>query len=401
MKKLMSIAMLSLSFAAFAKPQADIAILIDTSGSMQGLINQVRDGLWTTLNNLGEIKKNGKVADLRFALYEYGSGVVPSEQNYIQMLVPLTSDHTLVAQKLFATQAKGGTEYSGMAIQMAASDLDFSLDAEDFRSIVVAGNETIYQGPVDPITAAKEALKNDILVNTIYAGSQTRQVRRGGFGGCGFGFCPPNQNPEPPTVETEINPEFAEFKAMATAGGGATLNIDHNNSIPYIESPYDEEIISVTESISETYLPYGSNGQQEYDRMRNLDRQVRGSGAGSYLGWGDYRSGNYGQAATANWDLVSSMREETLDLSQISQADLPENLRGLSETDVLSEIKKVEQKRAALEKKTAELRAKRAEFVASELASRQGEQEVDFSQAIKELLVKQLIEKGFTLSLKE
>jgi len=171
MKKTMTAIALLMSANLFAKPTADIAILLDTSGSMQGLINQVRDGLWQTINGLGEIKKDGEVADLRLALYEYGSGVVSQEANFIQMLAPLTTDHTVIAQKLFATEAKGGTEYSGMAIQMASTDLAFSVDAGDFKSIVIAGNETIYQGPVDPLKAAEDSLSKDILVNSIFAGS--------------------------------------------------------------------------------------------------------------------------------------------------------------------------------------------------------------------------------------
>ena len=260
MKILTSIMMMALSFSAIAKPKADIAFIIDTSGSMQGLINQVRDGVWSTLNNLGEIKKNGDIAELRLALYEYGSGVVSSEANFIQLLVPLTTDHMSVAEKLFATKAIGSQEYSGMAIKLATENLDFSKSINDFKSIILAGNETIHQGPVDPLLASSEALDKDILINTIYAGSQTRTVfNSGGTGGfgCGFRICQPTPTPIPSDPQTELNPEFAEFMELAKVGGGMTLNIDQNNSIPFVSSPYDEKIIFTTEAITETYLPFG------------------------------------------------------------------------------------------------------------------------------------------------
>ncbi|PJB52619.1 MAG: hypothetical protein CO099_11625, partial [Bdellovibrio sp. CG_4_9_14_3_um_filter_39_7] len=378
-----------------------IAILLDTSGSMQGLINQVRDGLWQTINGLGEIKKDGEVADLRLALYEYGSGVVSQEANFIQMLAPLTTDHTVIAQKLFATEAKGGTEYSGMAIQMASTDLAFSVDAGDFKSIVIAGNETIYQGPVDPLKAAEDSLSKDILVNSIFAGSQTIQVG-GGFSGGGFGcaFCPrPNPTPAPPTdPQTELNPIFAEWRDLAKSGGGESLNIDHNNSIPYIASPFDARIIAATEEISETYLPFGINGEAEYRRMRDLDRDVRGSGNGSYIGWGNYRSGNFGQSTYATWDLVSALREGTLDLAVIPVSQLPITFRWLSPEERLEAVMVMEQKRKNLEDEVADLRAKRKIFVDEQLAQRTQDNEANFADAIKQILVKQLKSKGFTLS---
>ncbi len=121
-KNLITTMMTAASMSLSAAPTADIAIVLDTSGSMQGLINQVRDGLWKTLNSLGELKKDGKKAEVRLALLEYGSGVVPEETNFIQLLTPLTTDHNKLAQALFATKNQGGTEYSGVALKRATED---------------------------------------------------------------------------------------------------------------------------------------------------------------------------------------------------------------------------------------------------------------------------------------
>ena len=222
-KKVVSALLAASSLSVFSAPTADVAIVLDTSGSMQGLINQVRDGLWKTLNSLGELKKDGQKAEVRLALFEYGSGVVNAEANYIQLLTPLTTDHTKLAQALFATKAQGGTEYSGVALKMATENLKWSELSDDFKTIVIAGNETIHQGPVNPLDSAASSVKEDILVNTIFAGSQTFTLF-GGFNGGGFGggfcggvqspFCPnpnpaPNPTPAPPQDPTP-NPIFLE-----------------------------------------------------------------------------------------------------------------------------------------------------------------------------------------------
>ena len=394
MKKTILITLLSIN-VAFATPTANVAILLDTSGSMQGLIDQVRDGLWQTLNNLGEIKKDGKKAELRLALFEYGSGTVLSEANHIQMLSPLTTDHTKIAENLFATKTTGSLEYAGAVISRAVSDLDWSTDREDFNSIVIAGNETINQGPVKPLDATFDALQKDILVNSIFAGSET--IIAGDFDGEGCVFCPtPTIPAEPSKPRQTKNPIFSEWESMAKAGSGETINIDHNNSIPYIESPFDTRIVEITIETNKTFLPFGKVGQSEYDRMLELDRNIRNSGAGSYIGWVSYRGGSFGSATNAKWDLVTAMVENTeFDLSAVSETHLPKELKGLSLREKIAIVQSFIAKRKKLDEESKELNEKRRVFVEAELRELQGADEQNFAAAFKGIIIKQLIDKGF------
>lgn len=420
MKKTTIISLLTtFQFGLQAAPTADIAIALDTSGSMQSLITQVRDGLWKTLNSLGELKKGDQKATLRLALFEYGSGVVSAEANFIQLLTPLTNDHTRLAEALFATKAQGSAEYSGLVIQMANQDLKWTQGNGDFKAIVIAGNETIHQGPVNPIDSAKAALNDDIIVNTVFAGPQTNSpipFPGGGFGngGCRGFFCPnplphqpttPNQ-PTPP-VDPTPNPIFLEWRDLAHAGGGDALNIDHTQAIPYIESPFDAEIIKLTEAVNDTYLPFGEKGNEEYQRMRELDRNIRNSGTGTYMDWGGYRDGNFGQVTQASWDLVSLFSDALEDeeeekklfqvLKETPEVLLPKVIRGKSFEEKLAIVKKTFNKRQNLETSINELKEKRRLFVEEELRNIQGEQEKTFADAIKEVITRQLEEKGFTV----
>lgn len=420
MKKTTIISLLAaLQLGAQAAPTADIAIALDTSGSMQSLITQVRDGLWKTLNSLGELKKGEEKATLRLALYEYGSGVVSAEANFIQLLTPLTSDHTLLAEALFATKAQGSAEYSGLVIQLANKDLKWAQGLGDFKSIVIAGNETIHQGPVNPIDSAKAAFGDDIIINTVFAGPQTNTpitFPGGGFGngGCRGFFCPnplPHQPTQPnqPTQPTDPtpNPIFLEWRELAHAGGGAGLNIDHTKAIPYIESPFDAEIIKLTEAVNETYLPFGEKGASEYQRMRELDRNIRSSGAGTYMDWGGYRDGNFGQVTQSSWDLVSlfsdSLENEEKEkqliqvLNETKDEHLPESIKGKTFEEKLTIVKATFEKRQKLEESITELKEKRRLFVEEELRNLQGEQEKTFAEAIKEVIVRQLEAKGFSV----
>jgi len=391
---------LSIQGARANAPHADIAILLDTSGSMQGLINQVRDGLWQTLNNLGKVTKDGKEAEVRLALFEYGSGVVPEETGFIQLLSPLTTDHTLLAGKLFATEAKGGSEYSGLAISRATSDLKWGQLEGDFKSIILAGNETIFQGPKDPIEATSEARAEEIIVNTVFAGSETIVPFGGGFGGGnGCVFCPPPTSPQPPSPTDPVPSSiFLEWRSLAKDGAGVSLSIDANRSLPYVESPFDAEIIKLTEAVNTTFLPFGPNGQSEFDRMINLDRQIRSSGAGSYMDWGSYQGGNFGQQNQSKWDLVSASKNEGFGINLIKETDLPKKMQGKSTFEKLEFIRGLREKRDVLQGNIEALQVKRSEFVAEVHRQNQTNGQKTFAEAIKSVIVSQLKDAGFSLS---
>lgn len=385
MKILISSALLLGSMHLYAKPKVEIGVLLDTSGSMQGLINQVRDGLWSTINSFGTIKKNGEVADLKLALYEFGSGVVDEEARFIQQLAPLTTDHTLIAEKLFQTKAQGSEEFYGEVIDRAVNDLNFSGDDEDFKSLIVAGNETIYQGNIDALDAAQDSANKGVIVNPIFAGEkhQLQQCH----------FCT-----DPRRSETVLNPLYKEFLSLAHAGLGEALNIDHNRAVQYIESPYDERIVELTKLMNTTYIPFGVNGQSEYDRMIDLDRQVSGAGNGGYLNWGNYRPGRYGRETTAKWDLVTAMMNENFDINTVDMRTLPKHLQRITRQELVEEVNRLTRLRKLYEDESKTLREKREEYVRVQ-KEEQGQQDaLDFEKAIKEILLKQLKEKGFTVS---
>lgn len=54
-------------------PKIQLAILLDTSNSMDGLIDQARNQLWQVVNEFLEAKKNGLDPRLEVAIFEYGN----------------------------------------------------------------------------------------------------------------------------------------------------------------------------------------------------------------------------------------------------------------------------------------------------------------------------------------
>ena len=68
--------------------KVQIAILLDTSGSMQGLIEQAKTQLWRMINEMASAQKHGRIPRLEVALYEYGKNSIPASEGYLRMIVP-------------------------------------------------------------------------------------------------------------------------------------------------------------------------------------------------------------------------------------------------------------------------------------------------------------------------
>ena len=54
------------------RPVVQIAILLDTSNSMDGLIGQAKTQLWNVVNEFVRAKKDGRPPAVQVALFEYG-----------------------------------------------------------------------------------------------------------------------------------------------------------------------------------------------------------------------------------------------------------------------------------------------------------------------------------------
>ena len=60
-----------------------VAILFDTSGSMNGLLNQAKSRIWNIVNTLTTFKYNGQTPVFEFALYDYGNSTISAEKQYL------------------------------------------------------------------------------------------------------------------------------------------------------------------------------------------------------------------------------------------------------------------------------------------------------------------------------
>jgi len=345
-----------------AKPLIQIAILLDTSNSMDGLIEQAKTQLWKIVNEFATSKKEGQTPELQVALYEYGKSSLPAREGYLRMILPFTTDLDKVSEELFALTTNGGEEYCGRVIKAAAEELAWSKSSNDFKAIFIAGNEPFTQGNVDYRKACPLAIQKGIIVNTIYCGSYEEGVA-------------------------------THWKDGADLADGKYLNIDQNLQALHIEAPQDREIARLGEELNKTYIAYGARGKAGQERQAAQDSNARVAAPGSFL----QRTLSKSSALYKNesWDLVDAEKEGKVKVEELKDKDLPEEMQKMSQEERKSYIKAKAQEREKIQAEINRLNEERKKYVAEEMKKRSESGENTLEAAIIQTLREQAAKKNF------
>lgn len=345
-----------------ASTKIQVALLLDTSGSMDGLIDQAKSRLWNIVNTLTTLKYEGKTPTIEIALYEYGNSGLSERSNYIRQIAALTTDLDLISQELFSLTIDGGEEYCGAVIQDAVTKLEWSKDSKNMRLIYIAGNEGFDQGRINYKEAISGALKNDIFVNTIYCGNSREGIE-------------------------------LLWKSGADYGKGKYFNIDSDEQIRYIETPYDDQISSYNTKLNDTYIGYGSKG---VEKKRNQVAQDANAESVSTSNSAE-RSVSKSKAVYKNesWDLVDKVKEDKNAVAKIKKEDLPKELQDKSTAEIKVIVDKKTAERKEIQKSIEELAKKRQNYI--DVESKKTKTQDDLGNAISTSIVTFAKVKGYTV----
>jgi len=340
-----------------------LAILLDTSGSMDGLIDQARSRIWKIVNELATARKNGRAPRLQVALYEYGQNSIPSAAGYLRCIVPLSEDLDRISEELFRLQTNGGEEFCGRVIDSAVRELGWSGRHDDLRLIVIAGNEPFTQGTTDYRDSCREAIARGIVVNTIFCGGYQEGVR-------------------------------TAWKAGADLADGQYVAIDADNAPPPVSAPQDDEIALLGRELNGTYIPFGREGGSGKTRQEAQDRNA--ASVSQEIAVQRIAAKAAPQYGNSSWDLVDAKKSGAVKLEEMPEADLPEAMKGMTPKERLAHVTAMQEKRAGLQKKIAALHAERERFVRAKLKNQAGAGTLD--EAIIRALRKQAEAKNFNFA---
>lgn len=345
-------------------PKIQLAILLDTSNSMDGLINQARAQLWKIVNDLALAKRDGKRPDLEVAVYEYGNNSLSAKTNFVRMVVPLTNDLDKVSEALFALKTNGGNEYCGAVIGAATRELAWSEDKNALKLIFIAGNEPFSQGPIPYADSCKAAVAHGVTVSTIFCGPAAVGVSTG-------------------------------WQHGAQLADGSYMAINQDRAVVAIVAPQDKELAELSVKLNSTYCAYGnSEKQQEFaERQKAQDANAAGAAPGAASSRAGFKAS--AQYRNADWDLVDALKENKVKLEDVKPEQLPENLRKLSKDELAKHVADKAAERKAIQEKIQDLSKARDVFVAEASKKQAAGDDSGLDRAVIEATRKQAEKKNF------
>jgi hypothetical protein len=324
--------------AANAKPTVEVAFVLDTTGSMGGLLEGAKRKIWSIATAIVDSNPD---ADIRMGLVAYRD----IGDDYVTRKIDLTADIQDLYAHLLELKARGGGDWPesvNEALDVAVNKMQWSSGGDIRRIVFLVGDAPPHmdyaQDTKYPITLSV-AKQKDIIVNAVLAGNAQDTARI--------------------------------WRDIAQHGNGRFIPIPQDGGeVVLIETPFDEEIIILQREINGTVIPYGPKHLQKQteDKTRQLAEvaaaaPAQASEMASYL---NKRSKATSEAITGGGDLVADVSARRSSVSAIKEEELPDNLRAMKPEQRAEEVDRQMTQRKALNEKLAALVAKRDKYVAEQ-----------------------------------
>jgi hypothetical protein len=312
------------------KQSIKVALLLDTSNSMDGLIDQAKAQLWDIVNELSYAKCGNEQPNLNIALYEYGNDNLNSEEGFIRQVIAFSDDLDDISKQLFSLTTNGGNEYCGHVIQTSLNQLKWGENEDDLKLIFIAGNEPFSQGKINYQDAVKQAHTNGVSVNTIFCGDYNQGIS-------------------------------TSWKDGADLAHGDYMAINHNHATTYVATPYDDKILKLNQKLNSTYVAYGNKGRKKMELQAEQDDNARGYSDENAVSRTVSKSSHLYK--NSSWDLVDAEKEKDFKYSDLKSNELPAELKGKTTKEVKSYIAKKRKERDVTQTEIQNLNEKRRQFI--------------------------------------
>jgi hypothetical protein len=326
------------SSTAHPHKKIQVAVLLDVSNSMDGLIGQAKAQLWNMVSVLGKATCNEAAPEIELALYEYGRPANDARAGFVKQINYFTKDLDEVSRNLFRLTTNGGDEYCGHVMYTSLTSLEWDNNPDNYKVIFIAGNEDFLQGDISYTKACAEAKKKGVIINTIYCGDRNQGIRE-------------------------------HWNLGSECGTGSFTNINQNAEMVDIPTPYDNELFALNNRLNNTYIGYGRSGKEAYSKQAEVDKlnySMNKSAAAQRVSV----KGKKQLYNNSSWDLVDASQSDPGILEKVELTTLPDSLKTKSRAEIKQIVTTKSQERTAIQKEIATISAKREAFIATEKSRR-------------------------------
>ncbi len=338
----------------------EVAFVLDTTGSMSGLIDGAKQKIWSIANRL---VSNQQRSGVRMALIGYRD----RGDQYVTRRYDLTTDIDKIYGHLREFRADGGgdgPESVNQALHEAVHDLSWSEDEDVYRVVFLVGDAPPHMdyGDVPFDETALRAGKRDISVNTIQCGNWDETAR--------------------------------VWKQIASLASGQYAAIAQDGGMLALSTPMDGELAQLNRELAGTVIAYGKTEEQ-----REIKRKVDGALGAEADAAADrlsYLAKSGGRVVSGAKDLVDAARDG-LSVGDVAESELPPEMKVMAPAEREAYVARNRAERERLQSQVQVMSKRRDAYIAEELAKREAEGKGDgFDAEVFRTIEGQAGKKGIT-----
>jgi Mg-chelatase subunit ChlD len=264
-------------------PKVDVVFVLDTTGSMSGLLSGAKRKIWSIANRI----QNGQPRpEVRMGLIGYRD----VGDDYVTRRYALTENIDEVYSKLKRFRAGGGgdtPEHVNKGLDEAINKMQWRQGKGVLKLVFLVGDAPPHEGRggLRSASLAQEAAQKGITINTVRCG------RSGSTG--------------------------RKFAKIASLSGGIYATIRQDGAMVARSTPYDKELAKLNDELSTTALHAGGEGTKRAYRSRMVGN--RGMGSMSKADSATYRARS---GHLDSGDLLAQMKKGKK-LHSFREAELP------------------------------------------------------------------------------
>jgi Mg-chelatase subunit ChlD len=345
-------------------PAVEVVFVLDTTGSMGGLINAAKEKVWAIANTLATAKP---IPTIKMGLVGYRD----RGDQYVTKVTQLSEDLDTVYKDLMGFQAAGGgdgPESVNQALHEAVTKIQWSTNSKTYRVIFLVGDappHMDYLNEVQYPAICELAAKADIVINAIQCGN--------------MGSTTP------------------VWVKIAQLSEGKYFRVEQSGGAILASTPFDKELAQLSSKLGSTRLYYGDATRRfaESRKSELADEAAESAPTSSQARRADFFAKEAGKRAFGGEaDLIQAIADKRLDFDKLDEKQLPEKLKKMNKEQRKKYVEKLAADRKQLQVKIAELGKKRQAHIRKQLEKNKGKNKNSLDQAIYESIQKQAASKG-------
>ena len=319
-----------------ANAKIDVVFVLDTTGSMSGLIQTAKEKIWSIATTMASAQQT---PEIRIGLVAYRD----RGDAYVTKVVDLSADLDSVYATLMDFQADGGgdsPESVNKALHDAVHAMSWSEQDQAYQVIFLVGDAPPHMdyNEVQYPEIIAMATNKGIVVNTIQCGEMAETVA-------------------PWTQIASLS--HGEFFQVEQAGGAVALN-----------TPFDEEIAELSAALDDTRLYFGTDEEKEmmHRKVAATDKIHAGLSTAARARRAEFNASAGGRTnLLGDNELVAAVVDGTIALDELDEEALPEPLKAMAPAAQEAYVVELSEKREDLQRQIRALSEDRSGYLAKKV----------------------------------